>query len=51
MYQASNTELKPQKLDGTMAFMFETSYTLKTTKFVMDGSLPDEDYWQVNFFG
>jgi len=44
--KASTVDLKPQKLDNTMSFMFETVYTLKTTKFVMDeGGLVDEDYW------
>lgn len=34
--KASNAELKPQKLEGTMAFMFESRYIIRPTKFAMD---------------
>jgi len=44
--KASQKELKPEKLSGTMAFMFETRYPLSPTGFasgleLMDGSYPD----------
>jgi homogentisate 1,2-dioxygenase len=34
--KASNAELKPQKLTGTMAFMFESRYIIRPTKFAME---------------
>ena len=34
--KASNAELKPQKLSGTLAFMFESRYIIRPTKFAMD---------------
>ena len=47
--KASNAELKPQKLSGTMAFMFESRYILRPTRFAMDcGELQHEysEVWQ-----
>lgn len=46
--KASNVELKPTKIENTMSFMFETSYFIKTTEWVMDGSLVelDNDYYK-----
>ena len=34
--KASNADLKPQKLEGTMAFMFESRYIIRPTKFAME---------------
>ena len=42
--KASNSELKPMKLDGTMSFMFETCYLLKVNK--QFNNQTDEDYWK-----
>ena len=36
--KASNADLKPQKLEGTMAFMFESRYIIRPTKFAMETS-------------
>ena len=47
--KASNTELKPQKLSGTMAFMFESRYIIRPTKFAMDCAELQHNYsdvWQ-----
>jgi homogentisate 1,2-dioxygenase len=47
--KASNAELKPQKLSGTMAFMFESRYIIRPTKFAMDCSELQHEYsdvWQ-----
>ena len=34
--KASNAELQPQKLEGTMAFMFESRYIIRPTRFAME---------------
>eukprot|EP00331_Platyophrya_macrostoma_P028207 CAMPEP_0176435696 /NCGR_PEP_ID=MMETSP0127-20121128/17493_1 /TAXON_ID=938130 /ORGANISM="Platyophrya macrostoma, Strain WH" /LENGTH=446 /DNA_ID=CAMNT_0017818807 /DNA_START=38 /DNA_END=1378 /DNA_ORIENTATION=+ len=44
--KASNAELKPVKLEGNLAFMFESCYQLKTTKYVMTDDLVDKNYWK-----
>ena len=47
--KASNAELKPQKLSGTMAFMFESRYIIRPTKFAMDCAELQHNYsdvWQ-----
>ena len=44
--KASNAELKPQKLTGTMAFMFETRYILRPTRFALE----TEALLQTNYF-
>jgi homogentisate 1,2-dioxygenase len=45
----SNADLKPVKIDNTMAFMFESHYFLKATEWSMDDSLVkvDQDYYKV----
>jgi homogentisate 1,2-dioxygenase len=40
---ASNAELKPRKIEGTMAFMVETCWPYKPTQFALDHSQPDYD--------
>jgi homogentisate 1,2-dioxygenase len=47
--KASNADLKPQKLSGTMAFMFESRYIIRPTKFAMDCAELQHEYsdvWQ-----
>lgn len=45
--KASNAELKPQKLSGTMAFMFESRYIIRPTKFAMETSHLQHEYFEV----
>ncbi len=42
-------ELQPVKMEGNMAFMFESTYFLKTTRFALDDKLleHDPDYYKV----
>lgn len=43
---ASNAELKPHRVaDGTMAFMFESSYLMKLTEFASKTNI-DQDYYK-----
>jgi len=41
---ASNTELKPQKLENTMSFMFETRFPQHLTKFAASEAPLQDDY-------
>jgi homogentisate 1,2-dioxygenase len=41
---ASNSELKPVKLTGTMAFMFETRYPQRVTEFAAKSATLQDDY-------
>lgn len=45
--KASNVDLKPQKLEGTMAFMFESRYIIRPTKFAMETSELQSEYFEV----
>lgn len=45
--KASNMELVPQKLSGTMAFMFESRYIIRPTKFAMDCAELQHNYSEV----
>lgn len=45
--KASNAELVPQKLSGTMAFMFESRYIIRPTKFAMDCAQLQHEYSEV----
>ncbi len=45
--KASNAELAPQKLLGTMAFMFESRYILRPTRFAMETSELQPEYFEV----
>mgnify|MGYP001220220842 CR=1 FL=1 len=45
--KASNSDLQPQKLEGTMAFMFESRYIIRPTKFAMETSELQHDYFDV----
>lgn len=42
--KASNADLKPHKLDNTLAFMFESRYRFVPTSFAMNGNLLDKTY-------
>ncbi|MGB7405800.1 MAG: homogentisate 1,2-dioxygenase [Pacificimonas sp.] len=47
--KAVAAELAPQKLDGTMAFMFESRYPFRPTSWAMETPLRQDDYdavWQ-----
>ena len=41
---ASNADLAPQKLDDTMAFMFESRYLIQPTRFAMETDALQKDY-------
>ena len=45
--KASNADLKPQKLSGTMAFMFESRYIIRPTKFAMECAELQHEYSEV----
>jgi homogentisate 1,2-dioxygenase len=42
--KASGAQLKPHKLDNTLAFMFESRWRFRPTGFAMKGGALDEDY-------
>jgi len=47
--KASNSNLAPQKLSNTLAFMFESRYVIRPTKFAMETQALQKDYvncWQ-----
>ncbi len=41
---AVRADLKPHRIEGTMAFMFETRYPLRPTWFAMDSAIRQQDY-------
>jgi len=41
--KASDAELKPMKIEGTMAFMVETCWPYRPTQFALDRAQPDYD--------
>jgi homogentisate 1,2-dioxygenase len=45
--KASNAELAPQKFAGTMAFMFESRYMIRPTKFAMETAQLQHEYFEV----
>ena len=45
--KASNADLAPQKLEGTMAFMFESRYIIRPTKFAMECPQLQDNYHKV----
>ncbi len=45
--KASSADLKPQKLFGTLAFMFESRYIIRPTKFAMDCAELQHEYSEV----
>jgi homogentisate 1,2-dioxygenase len=42
----SDIELQPAKIDGTMAFMFETRFVIRPTAFAMSCAELQSDYWE-----
>jgi homogentisate 1,2-dioxygenase len=42
--KASHADLKPHKLDNTLAFMFESRYRFIPTAFAMNSGLLDDNY-------
>src|SRR5688572_900987 len=45
--KASDATLEPQKLSGTLAFMFESRYIIRPTKFAMDCAELQDEYSEV----
>jgi homogentisate 1,2-dioxygenase len=43
---ASNAELEPRFLGDTLAFMFETRFVLRPTKFALETPMLQRDYWR-----
>jgi homogentisate 1,2-dioxygenase len=43
--RASAAELKPVKLDGTLAFMFETRFVARPTRFAMETAARQHEYY------
>ncbi|HEX7152118.1 MAG TPA: homogentisate 1,2-dioxygenase [Thermoanaerobaculia bacterium] len=43
---ASNAELKPQFLGDTLAFMFESRFVFRPTKFALETPALQRDYWR-----
>ncbi len=41
---ATEVELKPHKIDGTMAFMFESRWVIRPTKYALETSALQADY-------
>ena len=44
--RASAATLKPHKIENTMAFMFESRYAMRLTKYAMDSSQLQDDYFE-----
>jgi homogentisate 1,2-dioxygenase len=44
--RASSAELKPQKLDNTLAFMFETQLVIRPTAFAMETHILQHEYYE-----
>jgi homogentisate 1,2-dioxygenase len=44
--KASSADLKPQYISDTLAFMFETRFVCKTTKFAMEAETRQPDYYE-----
>ncbi len=44
--KASNAELKPQRYDDTLAFMFESRYVIRPTKFAMETAALQHNYFE-----
>jgi homogentisate 1,2-dioxygenase len=44
--RAGAIDLKPQKLENTLAFMFETSMVIRPTQFAMDTELRQAEYYR-----
>jgi homogentisate 1,2-dioxygenase len=44
--KASNADLQPQKLADTMAFMFESRFIIRPTRFAMESGLLQSEYYE-----
>jgi len=44
--RASTTELKPQFIDGTLAFMFETRLPVRPTRFALEAKILQHEYYE-----
>ena len=44
--KATRAELKPQKIDNTMAFMFESRYAMRLTPYAIESSELQHDYFE-----
>ncbi|MGH9838628.1 MAG: homogentisate 1,2-dioxygenase [Blastocatellia bacterium] len=44
--KASNADLKPQRYENTLAFMFESRYVIRPTKFAMETPALQRDYFE-----
>jgi len=44
--KATNADLKPEKLSDTLAFMFESRYIIRPTKFAMETDALQSDYFE-----
>jgi homogentisate 1,2-dioxygenase len=44
--KATNADLQPQKLSDTLAFMFESRYIIKPTKFALESDSLQKDYYK-----
>jgi homogentisate 1,2-dioxygenase len=44
--QASRVELKPVKYENTLAFMFESRYVIRPTRFALETPALQKNYWQ-----
>jgi homogentisate 1,2-dioxygenase len=44
--RACDADLKPQKLDNTLAFMFETQLAVRPTKFAMETKILQHEYYE-----
>ncbi|MPZ57824.1 MAG: homogentisate 1,2-dioxygenase [Rhizobiales bacterium] len=44
--RASSAALKPHKIDNTMAFMFESRYAMRLTRYAMESSQLQDDYFE-----
>ncbi len=44
--RATNADLKPHKLDNTLAFMFETRLAMRLTRYAMESSELQQDYFE-----
>jgi len=44
--KATHAELKPQKIDNTMAFMFESRYAMRLTRYAVESSELQHDNFE-----
>ncbi len=44
--RATNAELRPHKLEDTMAFMFESRYAMRLTRFALESAELQHDYFE-----